>query len=158
MKKLILLGGPIESDRIKVAQKLNHKLSNSMMFEGSWCTQFDPTLKNPETFIMILNDIHYLLNSFLENSKIEHVVFSWIMDEQEIIEQILSGLNLTDVKVIPVSLVPSIQNVTLKFSDDSKQIDQIISRLLKYQSLATIKYDNTNVSLDSLSDDIIGQV
>lgn len=165
MKKLILVGGPAESEKTAVSKILNQKLSNSVFFNGDWCCQMDPFVLNETNKKMIMDNIHTLLNRFIKNPNLDHVVFCWTMDNQQIIDDIYSGLDLTDVKVIPVSLLPSVQKLTAtdqqkNANADQKPADlqQAVEHLLMYQPLSTIKYDDSTMSPEETAAEIMTQI
>jgi len=165
MKKLILIGGPMGSGKTTVSKILNQKLPNAVFLDGDWCWKMDPFVVNETNKRMVMNNIQFMLNSFIENPNIEHIIFCWVMDEQSIIDEILSKLDLNAVKVVPVSLLPSIQKLTSNIQKDvtagirePNDLNRSIQRLLKYQSLSTIKYDNSQMSPEQLAAEIITQV
>lgn len=165
MKKLILIGGPMGSGKTTVSKILNQKLPNTVFLDGDWCWKMDPFVVNETNKRMVMSNIQFMLNSFIENPNIEHIIFCWVMDEQSIINEILNKLDLNTVKVIPVSLLPSIQKLTSNIQKDVTaglrepyDLNRSIKRLLKYQSLSTIKYDNSQMSPEQLANEIITQV
>jgi len=165
MKKLILIGGPMGSGKTTVSKILNQKLPNAVFLDGDWCWKMDPFVVNETNKRMVMNNIQFMLNSFIENPNIEHIIFCWVMDEQSIIDEILSKLDLNTVKVIPVSLLPSIQKLTSNIQKDvtagirePNDLNRSIQRLLKYQSLSTIKYDNSQMSPEQLAAEIVTQI
>jgi len=165
MKKLILIGGPMGSGKTTVSKILNQKLPNAVFLDGDWCWKMDPFVVNETNKRMVMNNIQFMLNSFIENPNIEHIIFCWVMDEQSIIDEILSKLDLNAVKVVPVSLLPSIQKLTSNIQKDvtagirePNDLNRSIQRLLKYQSLSTIKYDNSQMSPEQLAAEIVTQI
>ena len=165
MKKLILIGGPMGSGKTTVSNILNQKLPNAVFLDGDWCWKMDPFVVNETNKRMVMNNIQFMLNSFIENPNIEHIIFCWVMDEQSIIDEILSKLDLNAVKVVPVSLLPSIQKLTSNIQKDvtagirePNDLNRSIQRLLKYQSLSTIKYDNSQMSPEQLAAEIVTQI
>lgn len=165
MKKLILIGGPMGAGKTTLANVLSQKLTNSVMLDGDWCWKMNPFTVNDENKQMVMNNIHYLLNSFIHNSQIDYIVFCWVMDEQKIIDTVTSGLDLTDVQVTPVSLLPSMQKLISNIQKDidtgkrkPDDIQRSLDRMLKFQGLSTIKYDNTDKTSAEIADEIIEQL
>jgi len=165
MKKLILIGGTMGAGKTTLSEVLNQKLPNSVMLDGDWCWKMNPFTVNTENKKMVMKNIHFMLNSFIANSQIEHIIFCWVMDEQTIIDDITAGLNLKDVAVTPVSLLPSIQKLTNNIQKDivadkrsHEDLQRSIDRLIKFQSLSTIKYDSSDKSAEQIADEIIEQI
>jgi len=153
MKKLILIGGPKNSGKRAVSEILNQKLDQTIILNAD---------QNKE---MTIKDIQDLLNTYIQDSNVKHIVFCGILDEQVIIDELLSRLNLNGVKIIPVSLLPSIQKLTSNFQNDVSngpispdELKHSIECLLKYQPLRTIKYDNSQMSPEETATEIMTQI
>ena len=165
MKNLILISGPMGAGKTAVSNVLNEKLSNSVFLDGDWCWKMDPFIVNETNKLMVIKNIHYMLNSFLENPNFDNVVFCWVMDEQSIIDEVLSGLNLNDVKVISISLVPSEKKLSDNIKKDIKNglrqpdsLNKAILRLKKYSKLSTIKCDNSQLNPNQVAVEIMKYV
>jgi len=153
MKKLILIGGPKDSGKIAVSKVLSQKLNQTIVLNDD---------KNPE---MTLENTQTLLNTFIKDPSIEHIIFCGLLDKQTIIDKLLSELDLNGVKIVPVSLLPSVQKLTNDFqrdvSSNSNEPDKLkhtIEHLLKYQPLRTIKYDNSQMSPAETAAEIMTQI
>jgi len=164
MKKLIMVGGPMGAGKTTLSNILYKKLPNSVMLDGDWCWKINPFTVNEENKNMVMKNIQFMLNSFIDNSQIEYIVFCWVMDEQSIIDDITSGLNLDNVEITPVSLLPSIKKLTSNIQTDitadkrkSEDLQRSIARLIKFQKLSTIKYDSSDKPLEEIADEIIEQ-
>lgn len=165
MKKLILIGVPMGAGKTTLAKVLNQKLTNSVMLDGDWCWQMNPFTVNEENKKMVMDNIHYLLNSFIHNSQIDYIIFCWVMDEQKIIDDVLVGLDLSSVETTPISLLPSVQKLTSNIQTDVKanlrkpeDLQRSLARMLKFQGLATIKYDNSDKTPSDIAQEIIEQL
>ena len=77
-----------------VCQILKKKLDQSVFLDGDWCWDMYPFQVTAETKKMVLENITFLLNSFLRCSAYKNVIFCWVMHEQQIIEDLLAGLCL----------------------------------------------------------------
>jgi len=104
MKQLYLIGGPMGVGKTTICQIMKLKLESSVYLDGDWCWNMNPFIVNEETKKMVLNNIIHVLNDYLECSVFENIVFSWIMHEQSIINDILAGLNIKGHKVHKISL------------------------------------------------------
>lgn len=154
MKKLILIGGPMGIGKSTVTAALNEELDNSVMLDGDWCWQMHPWQFTEENKKMVLKNIQFLLQSFIDNSSFEFIIFCWVMDHQEIIEDVLAGLKLSDTEVISISLVASPQKLTeniqadiVKGLRDFDSIAAAIARLENYRGVESIKIDTTALDI-----------
>ena len=105
MKNLFLIGGTMGIGKSTVCRILKYKLPNCVFLDGDWCWDMHPFQVTDETKQMVMKNICFLLNSFIECSVYENIVFCWVMHQQEIIDNILSRLDLKDCNVKVVSLV-----------------------------------------------------
>lgn len=105
MKKLYCVGGTMGVGKTVACRELKKKLNNAVFLDGDWCWDADPFRVTEETKEMVLGNIAYLLNRFLQCSAYENVVFCWVMHEQSIIDGILNCLDLKDCEVKTVSLI-----------------------------------------------------
>ncbi|WP_265457482.1 AAA family ATPase [Enterococcus sp. HY326] len=150
MKKLILIGGPMGIGKSTVTAALNEELENSVMLDGDWCWQMHPWQFTEENKQMVLKNIQFLLQSFIDNSSFDFIIFCWVMDHQEIINDVLAGLTLTNTEVTSVSLVASPQklaeNIQIDIAKGLRDFDSIttaIARLENYRGVESIKIDTT---------------
>ncbi len=127
MKTLYLVGGPPGAGKTTSCRILAQMLQKSVFLDGDTCWDTHPFMVTEETKRMVVVNICFLLNSFIACSTIERIVFCWVMHEQSIIDDILSRLELSNVRVIPISLVCSEEALT--------------ERLLHYGGVNTVKID-----------------
>ena len=118
MKTLYLIGGPMGVGKSAVGQCLKRMLPRAVLLDGDWCWDADPFVVTEETKRMVLSNIRFLLNSFLRCSEYESVVFCWVMHRQEIIEDILSGLDLSGCRTVSVSLTASPEALRARLGRD----------------------------------------
>ena len=104
MKDLYLIGGAMGIGKTAVGQQLKRDLLNSVFLDEDWCWDADPFLVTEETKAMVLENICCLLNNFLRCTACDHVIFCWVMHQQEIIDAILSRLNAENCRVHCLSL------------------------------------------------------
>ncbi|MGM0166495.1 hypothetical protein IGI39_001455 [Enterococcus sp. AZ135] len=161
-KKLILIGGPMGSGKTTVSKILNNTVHHSAFLDGDWCWEINPFIVNEENKRMVFSNIHFLLNSFISNTTTNTIIFCWVMDEQEIIQRILTGLDLLNVEVTSFSLLPSPEKLTSNIEKDIllgirniEDINRSISRLPKYQGVASIHIDTTFLTATETADKIL---
>ena len=160
-KILYLIGGTMGVGKTTVCQRLKMDLPNSVFLDGDWCWDANPFQVTEETKTMVLDNICYLLNSFLRCSAYEHVILGWVMHEQSIIDHIIGNLNIENCAVRSISLVANEACLRERLLKDVAQgrrtadvIERSISRLPLYHQLNTIKIDTSNKSMQPIVDEI----
>jgi broad-specificity NMP kinase len=153
MKNLFLIGGTMGVGKSTVCRILKYKLPNCVFLDGDWCWDMHPFQVTDETKRMVMKNICFLLNSFIECSVYENIVFCWVMHEQKIIDDILSRLNLEDCNVKVVSLVCSKESLAERLARDIKAgirepdiLERSIARLPLYENPNTIKIDVSDIT------------
>lgn len=94
-----------------------------------------------------------MLNNFIGCNEIENIIFCWVLHNQEIIDTILSRINLSDCEIINISLVCDQKNLIKRLEKDilsgkrnNDIIDRSVNRLACYSSLKTLKIDTSNIN------------
>lgn len=153
MKNLFLIGGTMGIGKSTVCRILKYKLPNCVFLDGDWCWDMHPFQVTDETKQMVMKNICFLLNSFIECSVYENIVFCWVMHQQEIIDNILSRLDLKDCNVKVVSLVCNRDALGERLRRDIEAgvrerdiIERSIARIPLYESLDTIKIDVSHIT------------
>lgn len=154
-KRLYLISGTMGIGKTSVCQSLKRKLENAVFLDGDWCWDADPIQVNSETKRMVLGNICYLLNSFLHCSAYNHILFCWVMHEQNIIDDIVTHLDLTNCDVKLISLICRSDVLADRLERDIKaglrQKDVLvrsIERLPLYDLLNTTKIDVSDLSIE----------
>ena len=75
MKRFIMIGGTMGVGKTTTSQLLKKKLNHSVMLDGDWCWDMHPFIVNEETKAMVINNIVYQLQSFIDCSVIENIIF-----------------------------------------------------------------------------------
>lgn len=158
MKKLILVGGAMGVGKTAVSRELQQLLPNNVFLDGDWCWNMRPFVVNDETRAMVMNNICDLLNRFIACSAYENIIFCWVMHRQEIIDEILSRLDLTDVKVYSFSLMAGSATLTGRIMGDvlkgvrsEDALKKSLSYLPCYAQLDTVKIDTDNLSVRNIA-------
>lgn len=162
MKRLYLIGGTMGVGKTTVCQQLKVDLPNCVFLDGDWCWDANPFQVTEETKAMVIDNICYLLNSFLHCSAYENVVFCWVMHQQSIIDSIMAQLDTSDCEVKVISLTVDEKNLCERLSRDVANgirnkdiIERSVARILLYQNLNTIKIDTNNKSVATIVEEII---
>ena len=161
MKTLYLIGGTMGVGKTAVCRELNRLLPGSVFLDGDWCWNMDPFVVNPETKVMVMENICALLNNFLKCSVLENVVFCWVMHEQSIMDDILSRLEAGNWRVVAVSLICSEETLRNRLQKDIdagiRQADIVkrsAARLPLYEKLNTVKIDTSELSVSQTAERI----
>ena len=99
-RTLYLVGGPMGVGKTTLCRLLEHRLPACAFLDGDWCWEMDPFVVNEETRRLVLDNIVYLLNSFLHCSVYENVVFGWVLHLPESVTEpkpmtIASGVRIS---------------------------------------------------------------
>lgn len=162
MKKLIIISGTMGVGKSTTCDKLFKQLDKSVYLDGDCCWNMNPFIVNEENKNMVINNITYLLRSYLKNSSFEYIIFSWVLHEQSIFKQILDPLSDLDFTLYNISLICSPKALKDRLNKDvelgirnEEIINRSIERIPLYNKLDTIKIDTTLLSLDQTANEII---
>ena len=161
-KMLYLIGGTMGVGKTTVGQILKRQLPDCVFLDGDWCWQADPFKVTEGTKRMVLDNICYLLGSFLRQPEYRNIVFCWVMHEQGIIDEIINRLDLRDCRVVCVSLMAGEDVLWARLEADvaaglreSDVICRSIARLPLYGRLDTIKVDTDGKTPEEVAREIM---
>ena len=161
MKHLYLISGTMGVGKTTTCMLLKKQLKNAVFLDGDWCWDADPFTVTDETKKMVVDNICHLLNNFIACSAYDNVIFCWVMHEQGIIDGILSRLNTDGCKVVPISLVCTMDALTSRLQKDIAHglrdesiVMKSTMRLALYQNLNTIKIDTSTRTPEEVARDI----
>ena len=162
MKHLYLIGGTMGVGKTATGQALKNTLDKSVFLDGDWCWDMHPFVVNEETKALVMDNIVYLLSSFLRSSAFDHIIFSWVMHEQQIIDDLLARLQLEGCTVHTISLVCTPEALTERINQDiasglrtTDVLERSMKRLPLYNALDTIKIDSTSISVNETAREIL---
>lgn len=165
MKKLIMINGTMGVGKSTVCSKLLNMLSPSVYLDGDWCWNMNPFVVSEENKEMVINNISYLLKSYLNNSGYKYIVFCWVMHEEYIIKQILDELNEFDFQLHKISLICSEDALRNRLNNDvingirqADIINRSIERILAYEKMDTIKIDVSSITVEETAKRIYSMV
>ena len=90
MKKLIMISGTMGAGKTSVCIELQKFLPENVFLDGDWGWKAEPFVVNDETKEMVMKNIAFLLAQFLSCSAYQNVIFCWVMDHQEIIDELIA--------------------------------------------------------------------
>lgn len=121
-----------------------------------------PFCVTAETKKLVVDNISCLLNNFLKCTEFENIIFCWVMHKQEIMDEILSRIDISDCEVKLISLVCNEQSLRRRLQNDIDNgirtpdiIDRSISYLSMYDRLKTIKIDVSDITAEETADMIL---
>jgi len=162
MKNLYLIGGTMGVGKTTTCQLMKRQLNSSVFLDGDWCWDMHPLQVTEETKIMVMGNICFLLNNFIQCTVYENIIFCWVMHRQKIIDDIVSRLNTADCKVHLISLVcgeQALQSRLKKDVDAGIRAEDVIARSIEriplYAELQTQKVDVSEISPQEAADFII---
>lgn len=145
-KHLYVIGGTMGAGKTTVCNILKKKLKNSVFLDGDWCWNMEPFQVTEETKAMVMDNITHILNNFLACSAYDHVIFCWVLHEQEILDTLLSRLVCRNAEVHLYSLILDEKSLEKRLNKDICQglrqkdiLERSIERIPLYEKLNTKK-------------------
>jgi broad-specificity NMP kinase len=162
MKNLYIIGGTMGVGKTTVSKELKRRLNRSVFLDGDWCWDMDPFVVNDETKAMVQNNICHTLNNFIHCSVYENIIFCWVLHEQEIIDSLLSQLDVRSLNVINISLLCREENLRRRIQKDIDNrlrnrnvLERSVARISLYGRLNTIKVDVSEKTAVDAADEIL---
>lgn len=161
MKKLIFINGTMGVGKTTVSQKLKLLLKESVFLDGDWCWDMNPFTVNEETKNMVLNNIAYLLNNFLNCSQYRYIIFCWVMHEESIMEEIIKRIDNYQYQLLKFSIICSEEKLKERITRDIengkreiKVLERSIERIELYKNMDTIKINTDTLTPDKVAEKI----
>lgn len=153
MKKLIFVNGTMGVGKTATCEKLLDILRPGVFLDGDWCWNMQPFTVNDETKEMVLNNISFLLNSFLKCSEYDYIIFCWVMHEEEILTDILDRLDTAEAKIFKFTLTAGKEALSKRISNDvaagrreKDSLERSLERTALYDKMNTMKIDVSEIS------------
>lgn len=153
MKNLILINGTMGAGKTEVSNELSKILKDNVLLDGDWCWKMHPFIVNDETRKMVMDNICYLIGNYIKCSIYKNIIFCWVMHEQWIIDEILSHLNLENVKTHIFTLMPDKVSLNTRLQSDIDKgirdadiVEKSLEYLLKYEKINSIKIDVSTIT------------
>ncbi|MGE5398012.1 MAG: AAA family ATPase [Chitinophagales bacterium] len=155
MKKLIIVNGTMGVGKSTVCKQLLKILKPGVWLDGDWCWNMNPFIVSEENKEMVLNNICYLLKSFLNNAGYEYVIFCWVIHHDDIFNRLLMRLQGLEFELHKISLICSDRALTARLQNDVDAgirdhdiIEKSISRCALYRSMDTEKIDVSDITAE----------
>lgn len=163
MKRFYLIGGPMGVGKTAVCRELKARLPNSVFLDGDWCWDAHPFQVTKETKAMVMDNICHVLNNFLHCSAYENVIFCWVMDRPEILEELRKRLDTDGWEVTPIVLVCEEEALRQRLRKDIRaglRKEDILGRSAEYLArcvaLDIPKIDTTGMSVEQTAERLTG--
>lgn len=148
MKNLYLIGGAMGVGKTTVAKRLKFILPDSVLLDGDNLWDMQPFAVTDDTKKCVISNIVACLSNFLACPQFKNIIFCWVMHEQYIIDAVLSALDLSDVRLINVSLICRPRTLARRIGRDVRRgarergvKQRALSYLPLYAGLATAKVE-----------------
>lgn len=162
MKHLYIIGGTMGVGKTTVCRILKEKLEGSVFLDGDWCWDMHPFRVTEETKRMVQENIVFLMNNFLSCTAYDHVIFCWVLHQQNIIDDLLARLRTDNCEVHLISLVCTPWELARRIQKDVEAgirgedaVGRSLSRLALYDSLSTLKLDVTELTPEETAGQIL---
>ena len=162
MKHLYIIGGTMGVGKTTVCRILKEKLEGSVFLDGDWCWDMHPFQVTEETKRMVQENIVFILNNFLSCTAYDHVIFCWVLHQQNIIDDLLARLRTDNCEVHLISLVCTPGELARRIQKDVETgirgedaVGRSLSRLALYDSLSTLKLDVTELTPEETAGQIL---
>ena len=161
MKNLVFLNGVMGVGKTTTCKILLELLPNCVFLDGDWCWYANPWIVTNETEIMAMKNMSYLLDSYLECSVYENIIFGWVLHEEDMTDNVLSMIKNTNYNLFKFTLICS---ETTLISRLQKDIDDGIRKNVSwnhalatrqnFDKMNTIKIDVNDITPEQAADTI----
>ena len=103
-----------------ICKSLYKIINNSVWLDGDWCWMMNPFEATEYNKKMVINNIGFLLRSFLSNPKYECVIFNWVIHIENIYESILSELQEYNYDLYKITLICDENELRKRINKDIK--------------------------------------
>lgn len=165
MKKLVLINGTMGAGKTTVCEQLLPLLDAAVYLDGDWCWKMHPFVVNEENKAMVLKNIAFLLRSFLNNSGLNVILFSWVMQQESIVSDLLSLLDGCSYRLYRFKLVcdeTALQKHLQKDIDAGIRtpdvVERSLARLPLYEAMAGDPVDTGALSPKEAAEYIKSQI
>ena len=148
---LIMIGAAPGTGKSSVAARLYTKLSPSVWLDADDLWRMNPFVITTQSKEMVLRNAALMLSSFL-NESFSYIIFTWVMHEPWIIQDLLSRLTHTDYCLLHYTLYCSEQELLRRLAASSLKRDPqvCLDRLRSIRQNYPDAIDTGNLSTDAV--------
>jgi broad-specificity NMP kinase len=151
--KLIFIGGAPGVGKSTVAKLLLDDLKDCVWLDADDLWRMNPFIVDDNTKAMVERNIHFVLNSFLQEH-FTYILFTWVLHLDSIIDKILSSLDLADFDFLHFTLICDEKTLKDRMSTDVGRTTDpslAIKRLKESKNVKSIKIDTVNKTLSEIA-------
>ena len=159
MKNLIFINGVMGVGKTTTCKILLELLPKCVFLDGDWCWYANPWKVTIETETMAMRNMSYVLNSYLECSEYDNIIFGWVLHKEGMTENVLSMLKETQYNLTRFSLLCSESALISRLQKDvdngvRKNVswDHALQTRTNFDSMDTIKIDVNNITAEQAAD------
>ena len=147
-KKLIIINGVMGVGKTSVSKALYKQLDNSFWLDGDNCWMMNPFEVTSGNKYMVIDNITYLINNFIKNSKSKYIILNWVIHKDEIMDSILYKINMDKIDLYKITLICDEDTLVKRIKKDIKSgirdednIKRSLDKLKLYKNMNTLKID-----------------
>lgn len=153
MKNIIIVNGTMGVGKTSTCNILKNLLPQCVFLDGDWCWDMHPFTVTEETKKMVMDNISYLLNSFIHCSVFKNILFCWVLHQQNILDELISKLHTDGCHLHVFTLDCSPEALTQRLNKDiqagvrsSDILNRTLPRLSLYKNMDTTHLDVSQIS------------
>jgi broad-specificity NMP kinase len=160
MKNLILILGAPGVGKTATCNELKRMLTNNFFIDADYLLETTPFIYDQEMKQIFYKNIAFVLSNICEHSQLENIIHCWIIPEEEILQNIISNLNLTNMKLNIFILVCSTQAHLDRIANDSNprrketKLGSSLENLKAYKNTKFIEIDTTKLTPEKVASEI----
>jgi len=158
--KLIIIKGPSGVGKSTVGKLIHNQLKNSAYLDGDDVWRINPFEVNDKTKNIVEKNIPFVLNSYIE-AGYQHVILSWVLHKQSIIDRLLSRLNILNSEVYVFALIADENTISNRIKSDfytQRNLGLVKDRLKQPIETQNIKIDTTGLNPEQITKIILDSI
>lgn len=144
MKRLIIVSGTMGVGKTSTCSSLYRMAPRTVWLDGDWCWLMNPWDMCEENRRMAMSNIIWMLRAYLKNSTFDNVVFSWVLHRQEIIDELMDGLDGLDFTLNAYVLTCSPQALEARMLGEGRSRQQLHDSLDRMPLYSEIGWPQVN--------------
>jgi hypothetical protein len=165
MKNLIFINGVMDVGKTTTCKRLLELLPRCVFLDGDWCWCADPWIVTDETEAMAMKNMSYLLDSYLNCSVYENIVFGWVLHKEGMTKNVLSMIKNAEYHLREFTLICSEGTLISRLQKDiddgvRKNVswDHARSTRPNFEQMDTIKIDVNDITPGQAADTIYNMI
>lgn len=161
MKNLIVILGVPGVGKTATCDVLKNILPKNLLIDGDEVWKPTPFIYDQEAKDLFYKNIVYLLNNYFGYSKIDNIIFPYIVPREEVLqEQILDMLNLKNVRLHIFALTCTEQEHANRINNDTNprrkntSLGSSIEKLKNYKTIKDEIIDTTTLTPSQVAEQI----